>query len=111
MQNSLIHSFSLSSLKIKHQSYNLLILFHHSRQSLHRVMVSEITKCLRGCYCMKAHLAMEKCVDQERFITSQIPYRNIGPGRDLFLSYINSQYSMTIMTTIDLHVQNSELIH
>lgn len=74
-------------------------------------MVSEITKRLRGCYCVKAHLAMEKCVDQERFIASKIPYRNVGPGRDLFLSYSSSQFSMTITITIDLHVQNNELIH
>lgn len=108
MQNSSIHSFSLSSFKIKHQSCNLLIIFHHSWQSPHRVMVGEIAERLRGRYCTKAHLAMEKCVDQEQFIASQIPYRNVGPRRDLFLSYRSSQFSMT---TIDLDVQNSELIH
>ena len=29
---------------------------------------------------------MEKYVDQEQFSASQIPYRNVGLGRDLFLS-------------------------
>lgn len=72
-------------------------------------MVGEIAERLRGCYCMKAHLAMEKCVDQEQFIASQIPYSNVGPGRDLFLSYSCSQFSVTTMMTIDLDVQNSEL--
>lgn len=74
-------------------------------------MVGEIAERLYGRYCTKAHLAMEKCIDQEQFIASQIPYRNIGPSRDLFLSYRSSQFSMTTMTTIDLDVQNSELIH
>lgn len=48
-------------------------------------MVGEIAERLCGCYCMKAHLAMGKCVDQEQFMASQIPYRNVGPDRDLFL--------------------------
>lgn len=60
---------------------------------------------------MKAHVAMRTCVDQEQFIASQIPCRNVDPSRDLFLPYSSSQFSVTTMTTIDLDVQNSELIH
>lgn len=50
-------------------------------------MVGEIAERLRGCYWMKkARFGNGKCVNQEQFIASQIPYGNVGPGSDLFLS-------------------------
>lgn len=113
MQNSSIHSFSLCALKIKHQSCNLLIIFHHSWQSRHPAMVREVAKRLLGCHCIgRPVLATEERVDQEPFIVLLVLHTETeGPGELGFYPTAVLHFFISTMYIINLDVWKGRLIH